>query len=41
MTGYTQNAIVHHGVVDPGAHLVTKPFTVATLGAELEAALES
>jgi signal transduction histidine kinase len=40
MTGYTQNAIVHHGVVDPGAHLVTKPFTIATLGAELEAALE-
>ena len=39
MTGYTRNAIVHNGVVDAGAHLVSKPFTVAQLGAELEAAL--
>jgi signal transduction histidine kinase len=39
MTGYTQDAIVHHGVVDPGARLVTKPFTLATLSAELDAAL--
>jgi signal transduction histidine kinase/CheY-like chemotaxis protein len=39
MTGYTQNAIVHHGVVDPGAHLITKPFTIAALGAELNAVL--
>jgi hypothetical protein len=39
MTGYTRNAIVHNGVVDAGANLVSKPFTVAQLGAELEAAL--
>ncbi len=39
MTGYTRNAIVHNGVVDADAHLVSKPFTVAQLGAELEAAL--
>ena len=39
MTGYTRNAIVHNGVLDAGAHLVSKPFTVAQLGAELEAAL--
>ena len=39
MTGYTRNAIVHNGVVDAGAHLVSKPFSVAQLGAELEAAL--
>jgi signal transduction histidine kinase len=39
MTGYTRNAIVHNGVVDADAHLVSKPFTIAQLGAELEAAL--
>jgi signal transduction histidine kinase/ActR/RegA family two-component response regulator len=39
MTGYTRNAIVHNGVLDAGTHLVSKPFTVSQLGAELEAAL--
>ena len=39
MTGYTRNAIVHNGVLDAGTHLVSKPFTVTQLGAELEAAL--
>ena len=39
MTGYTRNAIIHNGVVDPGTNLVTKPFTIAELEAELDAAL--
>ncbi len=39
MTGYTRNAIVHNGVLDADTHLVSKPFTIAELGAELEAAL--
>ncbi len=26
-TGYTRNAIVHGGRLDPGVHLITKPFT--------------
>ena len=26
-TGYTQNAIVHHGRLDPNVHLLTKPYT--------------
>jgi signal transduction histidine kinase/ActR/RegA family two-component response regulator len=39
MTGYTSNAIVHNGVLDPGTHLVSKPFTVTQLGAELDAVL--
>ena len=39
MTGYTRNAIVHNGVLDPDTHLVSKPFTVAQLGAELDAVL--
>jgi len=41
MTGYTRNAIVHNGVLDPGARLVNKPFTVAELGEELDAALSA
>jgi signal transduction histidine kinase/ActR/RegA family two-component response regulator len=39
MTGYTQNAIVHNGVLDPGTRLVSKPFTIAQLGRELDSAL--
>jgi signal transduction histidine kinase/CheY-like chemotaxis protein len=31
MTGYTRNAIVHNGMLDPGTHLLTKPFTVDQL----------
>jgi DNA-binding response OmpR family regulator len=41
MTGYTSNAIVHNGLLDPGTHLVSKPFTVAQLAAELDAVLRS
>ncbi|WP_303831554.1 ATP-binding protein [Asticcacaulis taihuensis] len=37
MTGYTQNAIVHNGVLDRGIHLMVKPFTLDQLGHELEA----
>lgn len=40
MTGYTQNAIVHNGVLDPGTQLLTKPFTIAQLHEELVALLE-
>ncbi|MGZ6041983.1 MAG: ATP-binding protein, partial [Asticcacaulis sp.] len=41
MTGYTQNAIVHNGVLDAGTHLITKPFTITELGQELDALMES
>ncbi len=30
-TGYTRNAIVHNGTLDPGAHLLSKPFTLEQL----------
>ena len=39
MTGFTQNAIVHNGMVDPGTRLLSKPYTLAQLELELKAAL--
>lgn len=41
MTGYTQNAIVHNGVLDAGTHLITKPFTIHQLGQEMDALLDA
>jgi PAS domain S-box-containing protein len=34
-TGYARNAIVHHGRLDPGIHLLSKPFTYAELADKL------
>ncbi|MFE1601857.1 hybrid sensor histidine kinase/response regulator [Methylobacterium sp. ID0610] len=39
MTGYTRNAIVHNGMLDPGTQLITKPFTVTQLAAKLRTVL--
>ncbi|HLY06592.1 MAG TPA: ATP-binding protein [Rhizomicrobium sp.] len=40
-TGYARNAIVHHGRLDPGVELITKPFGHAELAAKIRAVLES
>jgi signal transduction histidine kinase len=39
MTGYAKNAIIHHGRLDPGVHLLVKPFTERDLNGKLEEVL--
>jgi len=39
MTGYTRNAIVHNGVLDADARLITKPFTLSHLASKVREAL--
>ncbi len=34
-SGYTRNAIIHNGVLDPGVDLIVKPFTVDALAAKI------
>ena len=41
MTGFTRNAVVHNGIVDPGVVLLTKPFTYNELASKVRAALAS
>jgi signal transduction histidine kinase len=39
-TGYTRNAIVHGGRVDPGVDLLPKPYTTEELGRKVRAVLD-
>jgi signal transduction histidine kinase/ActR/RegA family two-component response regulator len=39
-TGYTRNAIVHNGRLDPGVNLISKPFTYADLADKLRRVLD-
>ena len=36
MSGYTDNAIVHHGVLDPGTPFIQKPFNTRDFGAKVQ-----
>ena len=40
-TGYTANAIVHHGRLDPDVELISKPFTYESLGRKIRTILDA
>ena len=40
MTGYTRNAVVHGGVLDPGIQFLSKPFTLEQVAAKIRAILD-
>jgi two-component system NtrC family sensor kinase len=40
VTGYTRNAIIHHGRLDPDTELLTKPFTAEALARKLRQMLD-
>ena len=40
-TGYARTAIVHHGILDFGAHLLPKPYTLQGLAAKLRVVLDA
>jgi signal transduction histidine kinase/ActR/RegA family two-component response regulator len=40
MSGYSENAIIHHGRLDPGVHLLRKPYRRRELATKLRRVLE-
>ena len=40
-TGYTRNAIIHQGRLDPAVELLTKPFTAEALSRKVRQMLSS
>ena len=40
-TGYTRNAVVHNGVLDPGTNFLPKPFGIDQLAAKIAEVLDS
>ncbi|HMF60506.1 MAG TPA: response regulator, partial [Vicinamibacterales bacterium] len=40
MSGYTDEAIVHHGVLDPGIVLLLKPFSSESLGQKIREVID-
>ena len=39
-TGYTRNAVIHNGRLEPGVRMIGKPFTFAELAARVRAMLD-
>ncbi len=40
MSGYTDNAILHHGILEPGTNFIQKPFTIDGLARKVREALD-
>jgi FixJ family two-component response regulator len=40
MSGYTDDAIVHHGLLDAGTHFLAKPFTSVGLTRKVREVLD-
>jgi CheY-like chemotaxis protein len=40
-TAYAQNAVVHHGRIDPGVQLLSKPFNHADLANKVRSVLDA
>jgi PAS domain S-box-containing protein len=40
MSGYTENAIAHHGVLDEGVHFIQKPFSMQKLSAKIRKVMD-
>ena len=40
-TGYARNAIIHHGRLDPGVELITKPFNYSALATKIQQVLRT
>jgi hypothetical protein len=41
MTGYSRDAISRHGRLNPGVHLLSKPFSLDELGAKVRSRLDA
>jgi CheY-like chemotaxis protein len=41
MSGYTENAIARRGVIEPGTHMLPKPFTPEQLGRKVRQMLDN
>jgi CheY-like chemotaxis protein len=40
ITGYAENAVLSHGHLDPGMHVLTKPFAMDTIAARIRDLIE-
>ncbi|WAJ29518.1 response regulator [Antarcticirhabdus aurantiaca] len=40
-TGYTRNAVVHNGVLDPGTNFLAKPFGIDQLAVKIREVLDA
>lgn len=40
MSGYTSDVIAHHGMLDPGIHFISKPFSAKDLAAKVREVLD-